>query len=78
MLALTEEQWNELYESRVLLMFEVEPQSNRYQQIVLNKKQYRAITNHLSNYFNGPKKTSIIPCSGEFVTLPDQPSFYTK
>lgn len=42
-----EEYSSTIFENRMLIFLEIEPQSNKYNQIYLNKEEYKEITSHI-------------------------------
>ncbi len=65
-----------LYEQRLLVFLEVEPQSNKYNQILLGREQFKEVSEAISKTFKAVRDKDgmdrmIIASSVEEYTLPD-------
>lgn len=67
---LTKAQLDELYECRMFIFVETEPQSNVYTKVACNDKSYRYLTKCVSQYTDAADRKDTDPV---FV-LPDLPS----
>lgn len=70
---------NDLYGIRMLVFLEVEPQSNRYTQVLLNPKQFKIISGTIGTVIGVEEEKEIVKwtCSEEEYTLPDLQEIYT-
>jgi hypothetical protein len=71
-----EELMSELYGLRLLVFIETGPQSNQYNQILLDKETFKRVSFAITPQIEGPEDTIVttsfpVPCSKEVYTLPD-------
>tara|TARA_Y100000310_G_C20387157_1_gene670989 strand:+ start:410 stop:610 length:201 start_codon:yes stop_codon:yes gene_type:complete len=62
---MSRELFNEIYSTRLLVFIESEPQSNKYQQVILTPKQFKEVSDDIS--LEGDK----LRLSKEIYKLPD-------
>lgn len=74
--ALSPEQIAELYETRLVVLVETAPQSNRYHQVRLNQSQYHRVANAVEKNFITPDGIATLKTNQRQVVLPDLNSFY--
>ena len=60
----------DLYGLRTVIMVEVNPQSNDYKQLILNKEQFVEITAVLKKHFT-KGNSAVLPVTRDNVNLPD-------
>lgn len=65
--------YNEINELRVLIFMEIEPQSNKYNQVIFDREQYKEIGKHLGKFIENKDGLEMYNTtfSEEEYTLPD-------
>lgn len=65
----------DLYGTRLLVFLETEPQSNKYNQVLLNPAQFKAVSNNIGVYLDEECRPGFevkeVELSDEEYTLPD-------
>ena len=67
--------WTEMHTTRMALLMEIEPHSNKYRQVILNKKQFNILSRLLFELFgngeDGPRLNCDIKMSNKHAVLPE-------
>jgi len=68
-------EFEELYESRLIILLETAPQTNKYMQILLNKEEFKKVSEVIAN-LSGEKEIDgrvevDLKVSDEEITLPE-------
>lgn len=77
-----DESMNELYSLRTIVLLEIEPQSNRYHQVVLNPERFKAMSSALGEKVHDPdlpegySVTKIMRVEDKVIVLPDVKEIY--
>lgn len=77
---MNDELLGDLYEQRLVVMLETEPQSNKYWQVILDEEQFKKVSNAVSEVFPKGDPTDLKPgyeikvmtLSEEEYELPDE------